>query len=554
MGPPFATEFRHEVRTLLNHILGYAELLLEAALDEDADGRGHGDEGGWVAASLVTITEAGGRAVAATEEVFHPTALDRATALAAARRALDEVLVHAGRLLEAGVGESTAGGSMAGEAQVFDVLRIQAAARAALTLVTQPQVLHRLAAGGGEPSPIDRAGPSPEPVLDPDDEPGPWTQGRTILVVDDDDANRDLLDRRLKRLGYGVRTASDGRQGLAVLREEGADLVLLDLMMPELNGYDVLEACRADERLRDIPIIMISARDQIDDVVECISLGAEDFLAKPVDPVLLDARVGACLEKKWLREQERALLETVRDQAATLADWNAGLEVRVQDQVAEIARLARLRRFLSPQVADVIVSIGDDRVLDWHRSNIAVLFCDLRGFTAFAESVEPEEVMDLIGEFHAAIGSLVHESNATVGFFAGDGLMVFFNDPLPCPDPAARAVRLAVSMRDRMVHLSAAWRRRGNVIGFGIGVTFGDATLGEIGFKGRSDYGVIGSVVNLAARLCDHATTGQILLSAQALRAVDDIVEVEAVGAVTLKGFYAPVAAFNVVAVRPPEG
>jgi adenylate cyclase len=539
-GTPFATKLRHELRTLLNHVAGYAELLLEA----DGDGLGVDTRDDWATASLVAVTDAAGRAVAATEEVLHPTALDRATALAAVRRALDEVLVHAGRLLEAEADEST----------VFDVLRIQAAARAGLALVTQPQVVDRLGAGDAGRRRPDPEDPSPEPSRGAEEERAPWTAGRTILVVDDDDANRDLLARRLSRLGYEVRTAADGGEGLAVLCDQGADLVLLDLMMPGLNGYEVLEECREDEGLRDIPVIMISARDQIDDVVECISLGAEDFLAKPIDPVLLDARVSACLEKKWLREQERALLDTVRDQAATLAEWNAGLEVRVTEQVAEIARLARLRRFLSPQVADVIVSTGHEGVLAWHRSKIAVLFCDLRGFTAFAESVEPEEVMALIGEFHDAIGSLVHRSNATVGYFSGDGLMVFFNDPLPCPDPAERAVRLAVAMRDGMAGLSSAWRTRGYDIGFGIGVTLGFATLGEIGFEGRSDYGVIGRVVNLAARLCDQAASGQILMNAHALRAVEAVVEAEDVGRLVLKGFATPVAAFNVVAVRPAAG
>jgi len=393
---------------------------------------------------------------------------------------------------------------------------------------------------------LDRA-----PLTPPFEPAGTPPAGRgTVLVVDDDATNRDVLGRRLERLGYRVRSAADGRDGLDVLREGGTDLVLLDLMMPEMNGYQVLEACRDDDRLRDVPIVMISARDEIDDVVECIALGAEDYLPKPFDPVLLEARVSACLEKKWLRDQERALLATVQEQAATLAEWNAGLEARVGQQVAEIERLARLRRFLSPHVADLILSSGDDRILQSHRSNIAVLFCDLRGFTAFAETTDPEDVMAVLGEFHQAVGALIHRFQATVGFFAGDGLMVCFNDPLPCPDPAERAVRLAVAMRDTMAGLSADWRRRGHDIGFGVGVTYGYATLGQIGFEGRYDYGVIGSVVNLAARLCDQARSGQILISRRAHVAVEGVVEAEDLGGLTLKGFHAPVPAYNVVSIR----
>ena len=545
-GPSFSSQLRHEVRTQLNHVLGYAELLLDSAGGSGTDA---------YTDALEAVIGAGERAVAAVEELLHPSALDRPAALAVVQRALGEIAAHTEAVLAGAPGDDTRD----------DLLRVEAAARTALALVEEPDLLSRLghipppaAVAGLIAAPLSLAEPrrersAPMP-LDQPQERGPWAEGRTILVVDDDDANREVLSRRLKRLGYHVTTAADGQQGLDVLRGEGADLVLLDLMMPVLNGYEVLEACRADETLRDVPIIMISARDDIDDVVECISLGAEDFLPKPFDPVLLDARVGACLEKKWLRDQERALLVKVREQAETLAQWNAGLEVRVRDQVAEIARLARLRRFLSPQVADVIVSSGVEKILDSHRSRIAVLFCDLRGFTAFAETVEPEDVMAVIGEYHAAIGSLVSESNATVGFFSGDGLMVFFNDPIPCDDPAERAVRLAVNMRGRMTTLCSTWRRRGYDVGFGIGVTFGYATLGEIGFEGRSDYGVIGSVVNLAARLCDQAANGQILVSAPAHRAVEDLVEAEELGPMTLKGFSSPVPAFNVVGLRERAG
>jgi class 3 adenylate cyclase len=371
-----------------------------------------------------------------------------------------------------------------------------------------------------------------------------------VLVVDDDEANREVLARRLGRLGYRVEQAENGRAALEAMRSEPVDLVLLDLNMPEVDGYQVLEARRDDPRLRDMPTIMISASADSDNVVRCIQMGADDHLGKPFDPVLLEARIGACLEKKRLRDQERELLDTVSQQAAALAEWNETLEKRVAEQVEELDRMARLRRFLSPQLADLLVTKGDETVLESHRRDIAVLFVDLAGFTAFSETSEPEDVMAVLREFHQELGRLVREFEATVGFFAGDGLMVFWNDPLPCPDPAERAVRMAVALRDRLGPLVAGWRKRGHDLGFAVGLASGYATLGEIGFEGRYDYGVIGSVVNLASRLCDHAERDQILISARAKLAVEGLAHTEEVGAVSLKGFHAPVTAFNVVGLR----
>ncbi|HEV7863812.1 MAG TPA: response regulator, partial [Acidimicrobiia bacterium] len=373
-----------------------------------------------------------------------------------------------------------------------------------------------------------------------------------VLVVDDDAANRDVLARRLGRLGYTVCEAENGRRALEMMATRPVDLVLLDLNMPDLDGYAVLEARHADPALRDIPTVMISASADMASVVRCIEMGADDHLGKPFDPVLLEARVGACLEKKRLRDQERALLATVSHQAEALSEWNETLEARVAEQIEELGRMARLRRFLSPQLADLVVSKGDEGVLASHRRDIAVLFVDLSGFTGFSETSEPEDVMGVLREFHEELGRLVAEFEATVGFFAGDGMMVFFNDPLPCAEPADRAVRMAVAMREHLGALARQWRKRGYDLGFAIGVAYGYATLGEMGFEGRFEYGVIGSVVNLAARLCDRAEPGQILISARAKLAVEDSADLEEVGEVALKGFHAPVRTFNVVGLREP--
>jgi class 3 adenylate cyclase len=230
-----------------------------------------------------------------------------------------------------------------------------------------------------------------------------------------------------------------------------------------------------------------------------------------------------------------------------LADLNRTLEARVSQQVEELERVGRLRRYLSPQLADLIISSGDESILDSHRRQITVMFCDLRGFTAFAEMAEPEEVMAVLAEYHAALGELIHTYGGTIEHFAGDGVMVFFNDPLPQPDHAERAVRMACAMRERVDALGRRWRRQGYELGFGVGIAMGYATLGRIGFEGRLDYAAIGTVSNLAARLCGEAASRQILISGRLLGVVEELVQVEPVGELTLKGFHRPVEAFSIV-------
>jgi adenylate cyclase len=359
-----------------------------------------------------------------------------------------------------------------------------------------------------------------------------------LLVIDDNEDNRYTLSQRLKRQGYAnVTTAKDGIEGLDLLRSRPFDLVLLDIMMPGLNGYQVLEQLKADDRLRHVPVIMISAVDELDSVIRCIELGAEDYLPKPFNPTLLRARVGACLEKKRLHDE--------------LAGWARTLEQRVEEKVAEVERLGRLKRFFSPQLAELIVAGGADDPLRTHRREVTVVFLDLRGFTAFAETSEPEEVMGVLREYHAAMGELILQHEGTLERFTGDGMMVFFNDPVPVPDPTERAIRMAVAMRDRVADLAAAWRKRGYDLGLGVGIAQGYATLGAIGFEGRWDYGAIGTVTNLAARLCGEAKGGQILVSSRIQGVVDGFVDAEEVGPVTLKGFLRPVPTFNVIGLKP---
>jgi class 3 adenylate cyclase len=233
-----------------------------------------------------------------------------------------------------------------------------------------------------------------------------------------------------------------------------------------------------------------------------------------------------------------------------LASWNRTLEARVSEQVAEIERISRLKRFLAPQVVDLILSSGDERMLESHREDVSVVFCDLRGFTRFAEATEPEEVMAVLREYHASLGELIHRHEGTLDRFSGDGFMVLFNDPLPCPDPSLKAVRMAVEMRDVVAELSRKWRHYGPELGFGIGIARGYATLGPIGFEGRFDYSAIGTVVNLAARLCAEAKSGQILVDTKVRSAIEEHAEIDSAGELTLKGIARPVAAHNIRALR----
>jgi adenylate cyclase len=373
-------------------------------------------------------------------------------------------------------------------------------------------------------------------------------QPALILIADDNEANRDILARRLKAHGYDLVMAGDGEQALASARTQLPDLILLDVMMPKMDGLQVCRQLKTDKSLPFIPIILVTARADTKDIVAGLDAGGDEYVTKPIDQAALVARVRSTLRIKELHDTVHEQSKRLSAQADELARWNNTLQQRVSDQLAEIERMNRLKRFLSPQIAELVLSSGGEQLLDSHRRQITAVYCDLRGFTGFAEIAEPEEVINVLRQYHEVLGKLIYKYEATLEHFAGDGVMAWFNDPLPCPDPCERAVHMAIEMRANVAELAEKWRREGHKLGFGVGIAHGYATLGRIGFEGRVDYAAVGTVVNLAARLCAHAQDGQILIDPKVKTAVGSSAATEPAGDLTLKGLHRPIAAFNVCA------
>src|SRR5262245_41567721 len=372
-----------------------------------------------------------------------------------------------------------------------------------------------------------------------------------ILIADDNAMNLDILQTRLALHGYDIITATDGEAALAAAREKQPDLVLLDVMMPKVDGLEVCRRLRGDPDLPFMPIILVTARTDTRDVVAGLEAGGDEYLTKPVDQPALVARVKSMLRIKALHDTVQEQAARLEAQAAELRTFNRTLEERVRDQVSQLERMGRLKRFFSPQLAELIVAGGAEDPLQTHRRQVTVVFLDLRGFTAFAETAEPEEVMMVLREYHVEMGQLVMAHEGTLERFTGDGMMIFFNDPVPVTNPAERAVRMAVAMRDRVNELSARWRKRGYDLALGVGIAEGYATIGAIGFEGRWDYGAIGTVTNLAARLCGEAQGGEVLVTSRVAAALEDLIQAQEMGALSLKGLLKPVPTFSVIGLRP---
>jgi adenylate cyclase len=332
-----------------------------------------------------------------------------------------------------------------------------------------------------------------------------------ILVVDDTPANIKLLGDLLRVKGYEVETAATGELALEAIGRRVPDLVLLDIMMPGLSGYEVCRKIRETPATALLPVVLCTSLDPAQERLKGIEAGADDFLSKPVNQAELFARVKSLLRIKGLQDE----------------------------------RLARLKSFFSPQLAEAIAAGKAEDILKTHRREITVEFFDLRGFTAFTEHAEPEEVMELLRAYHGALGKLVLDEQGTLERFAGDAVMVFFNDPLPIERPAEHAVRTALATMEAFVPIAAHWKKKsGFDLGLGVGIAQGYATLGAIGFEGRMDYAAIGSVTNLAARLCGEAKAGQILADRKTMAALEGAFQFDPVGELNLKGFSQAVPGF----------
>ncbi|MEO6409410.1 MAG: response regulator [Burkholderiaceae bacterium] len=368
----------------------------------------------------------------------------------------------------------------------------------------------------------------------------------TLLIVDDTPANLALLSDVLKS-SYRTKVAVDGEKALRIARSPlPPDLILLDIMMPGMDGYEVCRQLKAEPATRDIPVIFITAMGEEEDETLGLALGAVDYVTKPISPAIVKARVHTQLALSTHAREMQRMVRALEEKSAELAQLNATLEARVVEAVAQVERLSRLKRFFSPSVVDLMLSGAAEDPLKSHRREIAAVFVDLRGFTAFTETSDPEDVMRAIGEFHEAMGRLIMAHGGTLEHFAGDGMMIFFNDPVQVDNPAAIAVRMALAMRERFGALAQVWHRRGYDLAMGIGIAQGFATIGAIGFEGRRDYGVIGNVTNLAARLCAEAAGGQILISQRVQGMVAEIAHTDLVGEIALKGFHRPVPVYAV--------
>jgi adenylate cyclase len=359
-----------------------------------------------------------------------------------------------------------------------------------------------------------------------------------ILVVDDQPDNVQLLSDILSVHGYAVETALSGQAALDAVARSVPDLVLLDVVMPGMSGLQVLRRLRTDTRFAMLPIVLVTALDPDIERVKGLEAGADDFIAKPVDASELLARVRSLVRVKHL-------FDRVEAQSAELKALNEDLERRVLAKVAEVERLSKLKRFLAPQVAARVALDGADSILASHRRDIALVFFDLRGFTAFSEISEPEDAMRVLREFHHAIGTQSQRFSGTIERFVGDGAMVFFNDPEPVPEPCVQAARFALAVFEACGEPIERWRREGFDLHIGAGLAYGYATLGAVGFSDRYDYAVVGTIANLASRLCSEARGGEIIVSARAAAALPESFRREAIGPLTLKGFRDPVEAFR---------
>lgn len=356
-----------------------------------------------------------------------------------------------------------------------------------------------------------------------------------ILIVDDEPFNLDLLEQELAEYDYAIERAGDGVEALEKTDAFSPDVILLDYMMPKMNGLEVVKRLRGHPVHRSVPVILLTAKATQEDKVAGLDAGADDYVTKPFDSVELLARVRAMIRLKEMHDK--------------LEEWNRSLAETVQKQVADLERMGRLKRYLSPQIAASILG-EENELFKTHRREITIVFLDLRGFTAFSDSAEPEEVMEFLRHYHGEMGRLIFQYEGTLERFMGDGIVVIFNDPIPCEEHTQKAARMALEMQARVKQLRAAWQKKGYDLDLGVGLAAGYATLGTMGFEGRMDYGTVGNLPNLAARLCAEAKGGQILTDQKTMSRIEDSFQAEPIEELVLKGIHRPVAAFNIFSAK----
>ncbi len=519
---------RHELKTPINAVIGYSEMLLEDLAESD-------DAAGGLHAGIERIRAAGHEMLDLVNDLKLETDLDNRGSRFrhAGLRITNSVIDIAGKLLE----EACEGRDVA---FTSDIKKIQSAGKLLLSMIesffgteTQSDSRSKLDCAVEPLShSVDHAIPlsASSSIKNAEHEPG----GQTILVVDDYEMNRDLLSRQLTKQGYSYETACNGREAIEMMRLRRFDLVLMDVIMPEMDGIQALKEIKKDPELHHIPVIMVSTLDDMEKIVQCIEIGAEDYLPKPPDPVLLKARLGACLEKKRLIDQE---IESQK----RLKKLNEALDVR--------NRFIRktFGRYLSDEIVESILETPEGLSLGGEKRSVTVMMSDLRGFTSIAERISPEEVVAMINIYLEVMTSVIMKYNGTIGDFIGDSILALFGAPILRDDDAVRAVACAVEMQLAMKEVNR--RNRGASypeVAMGIGINTGNVVVGNIGCSERVKYSVMGRNVNLSSRIESYTVGGQILISATTLESCHEDLRIDRQMEVMPKGVKEPIAIYEI--------
>ncbi len=522
---------RHELKTPINAIIGYSEMLLEDLTQSD-------DPGGSLYAGIEHICSAGHEMLALVNNLKLESDLDdRGSDLKPAIHAITATTIEiAGRLLKEV-------GKIGDIALTDDVKKIQAAGKLLLSMIesffgteTHADSKNKLDCAGGSLSPsVDNA--VPLSASSQAEQAGHGNAGQTILVVDDYEMNRDLLSRQLQKQGYSYETACNGREAMEIMRLRRFDLVLMDVIMPGMDGIQALKELKRDPQMRHIPVIMVSTLDDMEKIVQCIEIGAEDYLPKPPDPVLLQARLAACLEKKRLIDQE---IESQK----RLKKLNEALDAR--------NRFIRktFGRYLSDEIVENILETPEGLKLGGEKRRVTVMMSDLRGFTSIAERISPEDVVAMLNIHLEVMTGIIMKYNGTIGDFIGDSILAMFGAPVQRDDDAVRAVACAVEMQLAMEEVNRRNREASYPeVAMGIGINTGNVVVGNIGCSERVKYSVMGRNVNLSSRIESYTVGGQILLSLSTLEACHEELDIGRQMEVMLKGVRGPITIYEVEGV-----